>query len=326
MELTTYGNLCWIREIIVKLYSNKYNVKPLVYGSRDIDGNYLTSQLNIDVKGSKYISALKDNGVISISNLDYEDISRIIMGEYYNIEIFAGYKSQSPLCIFRGEVAYISDKIVQNKDHTCYIIYAPKLVAKWSRQRMNLQLNSGINIYAAYKYICMKNNIPTSGLSVSLRNQFLHEVQSNYGTPASLIDQINEQTSSNVISIDESIENNIIDCATIKDKRQIKINSDTINFTKGNPTISKDGLKISLLPTFQFQPGDIIIIDNAIIDISESNLSGAQTGYKANYMDPDGAYMIIQIDYDLQNRGINFELNIQARALNIIKNIIGGNT
>lgn len=326
MELTTYGNLCWIREIIVKLYSNKYNVKPLVYGSRDINGNYLTSQLNIDVKGSKYISALKDNGVISISNLDYEDISRIIMGEYYNIEIFVGYKSQSPLCIFRGEVAYISDKIVQNKDHTCYIIYAPKLVAKWSRQRMNLQLNSGINIYAAYKYICMKNNIPTSGLSVSLRNQFLHEVQSNYGTPASLIDQINEQTSSNVISIDESIENNIIDCATIKDKRQIKINSDTINFTKGNPTISKDGLKISLLPTFQFQPGDIIIIDNAIIDISESNLSGAQTGYKANYMDPDGAYMIIQIDYDLQNRGSNFELNIQARALNIIKNIIGGNT
>lgn len=325
MELTTYGNLCWIREIIVKLYSNKYNVKPLVYGSRDIDGNYLTSQLTIDVKGSKYISALKDNGVISISNLDYEDISRIIIGEYYNIEIFAGYKSQSPLCIFRGEVAYISDKIVQNKDHTCYIIYAPKLVAKWSRQRMNLQLNSGINIYAAYKYICMKNNIPTSGLNTSLRNQFLHEVQSNFGTAASLIDQINSQTSSNVISIDESIENNIIDCSTIKDKRQIKINSDTINFTKGNPTISKDGLKISLLPTFQFQPGDIIIIDNAIIDISESTLSGAQTGYKANYMDPDGAYMIIQIDYNLQNRGSNFELNIQARALNIIKNIIGGN-
>ena len=146
----------------------------------------------------------------------------------------------------------------------------------------------------------------------------------NYGTPATLCEQIANNTGTFSLDTDESIDGGgVVDCTNFRDKRQIRINPDTINFAKGNPTLDKDGLHITVLPTFCFKPGDIIIIDNAILDLSISDPNSVTSTFKSNYLDQNGAYMITQIDYTLTNRDKVFEINIKARAVSIIANITG---
>lgn len=311
------SKLCWMRQIEIRLYSALTN-KKIIFGGTD------KNQLSISIKGTKFLSALKDKGTCTISNLTYSQITEIILGKYYQIEIWAGYRTQELQCFFKGEISYISNKIRSRRDHECYIIFASKMVASYSQQRMNLNLNSGINLYAAFNYICLTNGISTSHLPDSLRNEFLSEVTQNYGTPATLCEQLANNTSSFSINTDESIDGGgVVDCTTFNDKRFIRINPDTINFTKGNPTLDSDGLHITLLPTFCFKPGDIILIDNAILDLSISNAESVSSTFKSNYLDANGAYMIIELDYNFENRGTVFEINIKARSMNIIANITG---
>ena len=311
------SKLCWMRQIEVRL-SSKLTKKKIVFGGEG------ASQLNICVKGGKYLSALKDKGSVTISNLTYAQIVELIVGEYYDIEIWAGYRTQQLQCYFKGAVSYISDKIQARRDNTCYILFASQMVASYSRARMNLCLNSGINLYSAFNYICLTNGISSSHLPQSLKEEFLQEVTQNYGTPATLAEQLADNTGQFTIDTDSSIDGGgVIDCTKLSDKRQIRLNPDSINFTKGNPTLDKDGLHITVLPTFCFKPGDIIFIDNAIIDVSISDPEQVSSTFKSNYIDPNGAYMILQIDYDLNNREKAFEISIKARALSIIANITG---
>lgn len=318
-SVKTLQNLCWVRQIEVRLYS-KLNNQKIVYGGDR------ASQLNITVKGNKYLSALKDNGSVTISNLTYAEITKLILGEFYKIEIWAGYKTTGLMCFFKGAVSYISDKIQERRDHETYILFASEMVAQYSQKRMNLMLNSGINVYAALRYICLTTGISTSQLPDSLKQNFLSEVTQNYGTAASLVDQIADNTGSLSIDTDSSIDGaGVVNCTDLTDKRQIKISPRTINFSKGNPTLDKDGLRMSLLPTFCFRPGDILFIDNAIIDVSISDPNSVASTFKSNYFDSNGAYMIMELDYVMQNRGSTFEINVRARALDIIKNIVGSN-
>lgn len=318
-NISQENKFCWIRIIEVRLRSKLTN-KQIIFGG------FNENQLNITVKINKYISALKDKGVATISNLTYAQIVELILGQYYLIEIWAGYKTQGLQCFFKGEVSYISDKIQARRDNTCYILFASKMVAGYSQQRMNLNLNSGINLYGAFNYICLTNGISTSHLSPSLKNEFLQEVTENYGTPATLCEQLAANSRTFSIDTDESIDGaGVVNCSDLSDKRYIKIDANTINFTKGNPTLDKDGLHITLLPTFVFKPGDIIVIDNAILDISISDPEQVASTFKSNYLDRNGAYMIIEMDYNFMNRGDTFEINIKARSLNIIANIVGVN-
>lgn len=328
ITIKSLDKLCWMRQIEIRLTS-------IINGSRIIYGGIKPTQLNISVSGRKKVSALEDNGTVTISNLTYAEINKIILGQYYDIEIWAGYRTTGMNCFFKGYVSYISDKIAERRDNTCYILFASKMVAQFSQKRMNLHLNSGINLYAAYRYICMKNGIGTTNLPDSLKNYFIQEVISNYNTPANLVEQMTANQSDLAIDTDPSMDGmGVFNIHDLKNRRWFKINPNTINFTKGNPTIDQDGLHISLLPTVCFKPGDIIQIPNYIIDASISDAEAVKSTFKTNYIDPGnttkdnigssyGNYMIIELDYDLQNRGSNFEINIKARSLNILKNITG---
>lgn len=336
---------CWGRCLEVRLYSKLYNVKPLIFGSSKIvkedfynnetyyQTEYISDQLNIKVSGEKKISALQDNGTVDISNLTYGTISQIILGQYYKIEIWAGYRTTGLQRFFAGEIAFISNEIVMRRDHTCHIIFASDLVAGFSQHRINFNVNSGINLYAALKYLCITTGIDYSTLNSNLREQVISEVRQHWASPANIIEMIADNTN-NVLSVDSSIDNMVIDMSTINDKRQIRINPETISFRKGNPTLSSDGLNISILPTICFKPGDIIIIDNSIINLSENSLSSIQQNFNANYIDTSfassetpnlGAYMIKEIKYTFENRGEGFNLDIQARALSIIRGTLGFN-
>ena len=341
------NNFCWMRQLEVRLYSKLYKVKPLIFGSSKItnyqyreNGNtileteFIPDQLNISVKGVKKLTALEDNGVCEISNLTYSTISQIILGQYYKIEIWAGYMTQQLQCYFSGEIAYISNEIQMRRDHKCHIIFASALVAGYSQSSINFNFNSGINLYAALNYICLTSGIDSSHLNESLRHQFLTEVSANWGTPATLAETLANQTSDFTVNADASIDGGIVNVSNINDKRQIRINSQTISFKKGNPRLTKDGVEIYLIPTFCFKTGDIIIIDNSLLNMSENSLQGAQTNFSSNYIDTTfvntdtpnlGAYMIRQIDYAFENRGETFELKIIARAVSIIKSTLGLN-
>lgn len=315
--LSQKNKFCWMRQIEIRLTSALTN-KRITFGGSD------PTQLNISVKGNKYLSALKDNGCVTISNLTYAQIVELIIGQYYNIEIWAGYRTQGLQCYFKGSVSYISDKIQARRDNTCYILFASKMVASYSQQRMNLNLNSGVNLYAAFNYICLTNGIDSSHLSPSLKEAFLQEVTQNYNTPANLAEQLANNTNTYSIDTDPSLDGaGVIDCTNLHDKRYIRINPDTINFAKGNPTLDKDGLKICLLPTFCFKAGDIIMIDNAILDVSISDPNSVASTFKTNYLDSNGAYMIMELEYNFTNRDRVFEINVRARALSIVSNITG---
>ena len=65
------------------------------------------------------------------------------------------------------------------------------------------------------------------------------------------------------------------------------------------------------------------MIDNAILDVSISDPNSVASTFKTNYLDSNGAYMIMELDYNFSNRDKVFEINVRARALSIISNITG---
>lgn len=323
---TVGKNLCWIRDLRVEFISQKYGDK-LVFGDQE------SSNYTIKIEGTKYVSGVKDKGTITISNLSYATMLRLMEGEYYQVNIMAGYKSQgSCFYVFKGYVAYISQKINPHRDWECYIIFASKMVAQYSIRRINWTMNSGVNMYAMMRYITLQCGIPNSTINDSLKNYYFSQVSAYYTTPADLVDQIAGNQGPFLVDNDDTDGSGVVNVSTINDKRWIRINKDTVNFASGLPKITSDGVNIKLLPTLNFKPGDILIINNALLDGSIPDAEGVSSTFTTNYFDTtfknsdhpqDGTYMIIEVKYTLENRGSNYVYDIQARGLSIITNITG---
>lgn len=311
---------CWMRHIEFTLTSRKTKMTKR-FSTDDPEHQY-----TMDIKGSKYAALTKDKGTISIWNLEYDQIVEIVTYEYYDIEIKAGYKSTGNIpTIFKGEVSYISQAIHSKHDVETYICYASTTVARFSQSRLNFNLNSGINLYAALNYICGINGMTGKvRISPELKRDFLTEVYNNYGTVAMVFDNITSISGNYTINTDES-EGNVISTFTLNDKRLIVIDPNTILISKGNPTVTSAGLQMTVFPTFNFMPGDIIQIDNSYVNTAVTSAESAYNTFNTNYLDQNGQYMIIDINYHFQNRGPTFEINLKGRAVDIIRNIQGEN-
>jgi len=308
----------WIRNIKVVLRS-QINGEEIIFKN----GN---PELNISITGSKNLALNKDKGTVTITNMPYDLLILLVAGKFYDIEIYAGYgKDIEPERYFKGEVSYISQKINTRKDTDTYITYASSYVAKFSQSRINLSLNSGINIYAAIKYLSDQSGMDKIKISPSLRYYFTKEVENLNGQVGNLVEQLAAQSNQDFyLSTDASDDDFYIDCTTIADKRKIAIDPNMIILTKGNPTISSAGLKASLLPMINFKPGDIIIFPNELLDASIQNAEDVTSTFNANFFSPTGQYMIRTINYHFQNRGQTFELAITAVALEILTGVTGG--
>lgn len=307
----------WKRKLTVSLTSAKLG-KQMSFGD-NIETNK-NSNLNISVKGYKYMSTLKDSCTIRISNLTYSEVMQIISGEYYTVEVKAGYESTGAQRIFKGGVLYISNSIDDTHTNTIIILCASDLVATYGQSRLNLTLNSGINVYSAIKFICDRSGIPTTNISEDLKTKFLQEITNVNDTAASWIDKLSTDLSlsTNSDSVTDSILS-IFD-ASNNSQRIIDLTSDNIILTGGYPQLTTDGLSMSLMPTFSFMCGDTIKIDNSIIDLSVSSASDVSSnlGY---YLDTNGYYVIYEIAYDLENRGSNFSMQILSRSKDLLENI-----
>lgn len=312
--------MCWMRAIEVTLTSQKTGRK-MVFSTDN------QNQFTMDITGYKRLALLEDKGTLSIWNLEYDKIMQIILQQYYTIEIKVGYKSLGTLnTIFKGEVSFITQKIHSKHDVETYINFASTTVAKYSQSRMNYNFNAGYNIYGALNYAFHINGIGSNvKISPELKKEFLDNVYSNYTTLDTVVDYL-ALTGGNYDISSDSSEGNVINVTTINDKRRIKIDPDTINITRGNPTVNSNGLNITLLPTINFMPGDILQIDNSIADVAIRDADAVYNTFNSNYLDQNGEYMIREIQFHFQNRGDAFEYNIRAWPIRYIDQIQMGGT
>lgn len=308
----------WMRDLQVS-FSSSLMKKQLVFGTQWKQGK---DDLAISIEGTKYLSSLKDSFTIRISNLTYGELIQLIKGQYYDIEIKAGYRSRGAETIFKGAVIYMSYEKKSPTTNTVIVLAGSKLVAKYGQSRMNLGLKSGINMYAALNFICKRAGVSNANIDQSLKNRTINDVASVQGTAASWID--NFCSSNNFIaSSDSSYSNDVTIINPYKtNNRVIKLDSEKVTLVSGYPKLNSDGLSMTILPTFNFMPADVIVIDNSIIDISVNSASGKEFN-KAAFLDEDGKYVITQLEYDLNNRDDSFNVNILAKARSLFSNITG---
>ena len=110
----------WMRILEVTLTSRKMK-RQMVFGSNWRNGK---DDLNIDIVGNKYMSALKDSCTIKLSNLTYSELIQIISGEFYDVTVKCGYRDANVQTIFDGGVLYISISLDDKKTNTVVILCA----------------------------------------------------------------------------------------------------------------------------------------------------------------------------------------------------------
>lgn len=333
----------WLRKIQIVLTSKVTNSSGKTYkviiGDNDISleqelgaltaGKYNSSGTNLAIRisGSKYLALLKDKGTISIWNLEYDTIALIMAAQLYKIEIKVGYSSLgSMFTIAKGEISYISQKIHSKHDVETYISYASEFVASFSQSRINFNINSGVNLYSLINYLFLQNGGAQVQLSSNLKEIVLENIENSYGKASTIIDSVLGKTGGAYqLSTDSSLAGNVVSVTNLNDKRVIVLNPNQINIANGNPTVTSDGLRINLFPTFNFVPGDVLKLENSFIDISSgtSDAESVVSTFNQSYMDSNGCYMIYQIDYIFENRGNTFILNVKARALDYFKKLAG---
>lgn len=271
--------------------------------------------LAISVDGNKFMSTLKDNCTVKISNLTYAEIVQIITGQFYNIKIECGYKSSTVQTIFEGGIMYISNLRESVDTNTVTILCASHLVASYGQRRINLSFNSGINMYSAINFVCKVGGVPNPNISTQFKKQFLEGIENAHNQTAA--EWVNDQTTKNgsYISSSDCIGNSFMTLfdANKSNARVIKLNEDMLLLTNGFPRMTADGLVFSAMPTFAFQCGDTIVMDNSLIQINVTSQNEA-TKNLGGLLDENGQYMIYEMHYQLENRGQNFFIEIYAKT------------
>lgn len=271
--------------------------------------------LSISVSGNKYMSTLKDNCTIKISNLTYVEIIKIITGEYYNVKIECGYKSSSVQTIFEGGVMYISNLRESVDTNTVTILCASHLIATYGQRRINLSFNSGINLYSAINFVCKVSGIPNANISTQFKKEFFDNIKATKNkNGAEWFDDEVRKKGTYIVNSD-CIGNSFMTIydANKSNARVITINEDTLLLTNGYPKMTMSGLVFSIMPTFAFQCGDVVVVKNELIQIDVQTQTDA-TKNMGGLLDKNNQYIIYEMHYELQNRGYNFYVEIYAKT------------
>lgn len=309
----------WMRQLEITFTSYK-NKQKLTFGNNWKNGGI---DLNIEVSGTKYLSTLRDKFTIRITNLTYKEITELINGQFYQVEIKCGYRTSGLFTVFKGGVLYISNELGDRKSNDVVILCASEMVSRYGQARMNLSLKSGVNMYSALDYIKKRAGINNAYIDEDFKHRILRESEVANTNITSWLDMISQ--SNNWITNADYSEGASFSIWNPyrKDMRRIKLTTDNIILTGGYPRLDSSGLEISLMPTFNFMPGDTINIDNSIIDIGTSSENEALKNV-GQFLDKDGNYVITEISVNLQNRGSSFSFKCRGRAKSLWNNILGG--
>jgi len=308
------ANYAWIRVLHVTLISNKLG-RSMTIGANKIMNPTIT------VEGHKYLSPLKDTCTIQIANLTYGEMVQIIDGQYFDAYVRCGYVNSVEMTIFKGGVLYITNDNDDAETNIVTILCASQVVARLSQSRLNLSLNSGINLYSAIKFLCDTSGIKNAHIDDALRATYLSDIISANDNTAGWLERLTTQFDGTYASTASLGGEDVSVMDVFKSKpRVIKLNERTISIAGGKPKLSSDGLKLEVMPTFEFVPGDVIQIDNSIINMSNAT---AYTNLGVQ-LDQDGQYMIFEINYRLENRGSSFMLELLCKARQLFKTFIDG--
>lgn len=300
----------WKRVIEITLTSSKLKKKMI-----------LKNGLYINVIGKKFLSSLKDEFKVDIYNLTYKEIIKIINGEYFDIEIKAGYESAIHT-IFKGGILGISNDFGDGKTNIVTFLCASTIVAKFGQSKLNLTINSGMNIYSAINFICKRAGINNTYIDEDFKNQTLKQIETANTNISSWLDLFTKNQNYFVQSDSTGKTDISVWSPYRKDKRFIKLSSKLITLTHGFPNLTSDGLEFYILPTFNFMPGDTIQLDNSLINVTIDSKSEIYEN-KGFYFDESGKYIIYTLEYNLSNRDSGFEVKILCKARNLISKLIG---
>lgn len=294
----------------------------------------INDDFNIRVSGVKNLGLIQDNGVIEISNITYDSIALIIALKLYRVTIEVGYKNNDTLfCVAKGEVSWLQQKVRSKHDYNLYITYASELVASWSQNRINFSMQSGCNLADMTYWMFLQQGLPAEKILIDdrLRRLVAKNILANSGTATDIMSQAlgtySSRTGGLVLRSDSSLDNNVISITDIKNSRKIRIDPEFIYIGNGNPTVTaNNGLRIQLFPVYNLIPGDIIIVPNRLIDTSSgmTTAEGVQNTFNQHWLNPDGAYIIREINYTFENRGETFRYDVRAIPLNLYQTITGG--
>lgn len=306
----------WMRVLGVVLTSTSHKLR-VTYGFNETDN------LNINISGMKYLSSMKDNFTVRVDNLTYVEVVKLINNSFNEISIFAGYKSGSTSCIFSGAILHISNEQIDASTNTMIFVCSSKILGLYNK-RLNLSLTSGINMYSALSIICKQAGAKNPYISDKLKARLITDTLNVSGSCSSIIDTICNNTQGLVVQSDASNTSEIsIWDASRTNLRVIKLNPQNIIVANGYPTLSSSGLTIYVMPTFNFMPGDVIQLDNAYINITQSSkeevLSDPNVG---TWFDEKGEYMIYEISYNLTNRSSAFSLRLLCKKRHL--SVFGG--
>lgn len=316
----------WMRVLNVFLTSNKSTNgkhKQLRFGTNWESGR---EDLSIKVTCHKYMSSLKDEAIVEIRNLTYSEMTKIINGNYYNVEIQCGYRQGNIQTIFKGAVMHLSNQLNDTKTNSVILICTSYMVARYGQRRLNLSLNSGINVYSQIKYVLAASGLRDASISGQLKkSELLAQAEAITVSGSEWIDSLLNDETTFIVNADAGVSGSplsIFDSAR-SNMRQIKLTNDVVDLSGGYPRLTNEGLQLSVMPTFAFMCGDVIKIDNSIIDISVTSRDEVSKNY-GYYLDKDGNYMIMSMEYLLENRGPLFGLNLQCKTRSLISKYIGG--
>lgn len=315
----------WVRVLQVKLKQDLGNGKgrEIVFGD-----NFPNYDLQIEVQVNKYMSALKDNALITISNLTYSEVINIVNGKYYSVEIIAGYRNGNQMCVFKGAILRISNTLKSDRTNVISILCGSNLIARYSQKFLNFSLKSGMNTYSAIKFLSARAGIKNGNISEQFKKDFLQQVQTETKTIGGYLEALTTDNASFVLNADASANSTF----SIYDARRSNnrvINLADAQFIAKMPSLNSSGLNFTLMPVFNFMCGDVVLIDNAMISLSKVDSLDNLTNQPGYYLDTSnegsslGAYVIINITYTLCNRSSEFSCNITAKARSLLSNFIG---
>lgn len=307
----------WIRRLEIILTSRRLKSR-LIFGANHLDNK---DDLDITVSGMKYMSTLKDAFTVKIKNLTMSEVAQIITGEYYDIQIMCGYASSSANCIFKGGVVYVSSDQSNRAEITVILLCASQLIASYGQKRMNLTLSSNMNIYSAVKFICRASGIPDSNVSTSFKTNFLKAVTVVDKTAANFLSELTDNNS-NWIATSDAICGTALSIfdASKQNRRTLLLRDDNLIMST-YPYLTNDGLRLQVMPTFNFMCGDTIKLDNSLIQIPVNNRSEISKNY-GYFLDEDGCYMIYEMKYQLSNRSSNFYLEMLCKTRSLVSKLL----
>lgn len=308
------ANYAWLRVLHVTLISTKLNLSMTIGADKVINPT-------ISVTGHKYLSPLKDECTIEITNLSYAEIVQIIDGQYFDAYVRCGYQGSNEMTIFKGGVLYVTNDIDDVESNVVTILCASQIVAKLAQSRLNLSFNSGINLYSAIKFLCDTSGIKNSHIDDGLRVTYLNDIISANDSTGGWLERLTTQFDGTYANTGGAGGSDLSVMNVFKSTpRIIKLNERTITLVNGKPKLSSDGLKISVMPTFEFNPGDVISIDNSMLNLSDFG------PYQViePYLDKDGQYMIFEMNYVLENRGNAFSIELLCKARQMFKTFLEG--